>query len=97
MIGQWVARLAEHGIGTLLLPARTETAYWRESTWGRASSVLFVARRLHFHRVDGSRAPANAGVPIALVAYGEDDAAVLAAAGIPGAYVGEWSMSNRAA
>jgi hypothetical protein len=94
VVGKWVANLAEHGIGTLLVPARTETAYWRESIWGRASSVLFVGRRPHFHRVDGSRAAANSGVPVALVAYGEDDAAVLVNCGIPGAYVGEWSMSR---
>jgi hypothetical protein len=44
--------------------------------------------------VDGGRAAANSGVPIALVAYGEDDAAALAASGIPGAYLGEWTMGK---
>lgn len=46
----------------------------------QATAVLFIGGRLHFHYVDGKRAKANSGAPSVLIAYGMDDAAVLAAA-----------------
>ena len=33
--------------------------------------------RPHFHYVTGERAPANSGAPIALIAYGQDNAEAL--------------------
>src|SRR5262249_46865689 len=56
----WIARLAEHGNGITLLHARTE-AGWFEPIWQRAAAILFLADRIHFHRPDGSRQPANSG------------------------------------
>jgi hypothetical protein len=35
-----------------------------------------------FHRPDGTKAAANCGAPIALVAYGEDNARILAGCGL---------------
>ena len=68
---KWLKRLAEHGNGIALIPARTETAMFYESVWGKAHSVCFVKGRPHFHTTTGSRAPFNSGAPIALVAYGQ--------------------------
>lgn len=45
--------------------------------WGCASAVRFLCGRPHFHRPDGTRAKGNSGGPIALVAYGDDDADIL--------------------
>lgn len=73
----WARRMAEHGKGTLLVPARTETAMFYESVWPCANGVLFLKGRPHFHRQDGSRAPFNSGAPIALIAYGTTDLAAL--------------------
>ena len=90
--GKWLARLAQHGQGTALIFARTETALWFDHVWPEASAILFIQGRLHFHHVDGTRAKANAGAPSALVAYGAEDAGLLqwasvARDGIPGQFV----------
>ncbi|XAO35547.1 DNA methyltransferase [Gordonia phage Morgana] len=70
---KWLRRLADHGTGTALVFARTETSWFVETVWQRASAVLFLHGRIHFHRADGTRAAANAGAPSCLVAYGPTD------------------------
>lgn len=85
--GRWLHRLADHGAGTALLFARTETALWFEHVWPRASALLFIRGRLHFHHVDGRRARANSGAPSVLVAYGAGDADVLRSCAVPGRWV----------
>jgi phage N-6-adenine-methyltransferase len=84
---RWLARLADHGCGTALLFARTETALWFDLVWGRATGVLFLRGRVNFHYVNGKRAKANSGAPSALIAYGQRDAEVLASGAWPGHYV----------
>ncbi len=86
-VGQWLARLADHGQGTALIFARTETDGFVREVWSKADALLFLYGRLHFHRPDGMRAPANSGAPSVLVAYGARDAHILARCGLPGAYV----------
>ena len=71
---KWLRRMAEHGNGVALIPARTETAMFYECVWGTADAVCFVKGRPHFHHVDGSRAAFNSGAPICLVAYGPEGA-----------------------
>lgn len=68
---RWLARLVEHGDGIALLPARTETRMFFDHVWSKASAVLFLRGRPHFHYVDGRRAAANSGAPICLIAYGQ--------------------------
>lgn len=85
--GTWLARLADHGRGTALVFARTETAMFVRQVWRRADAVRFIEGRLHFHGVDGARAAANAGGPSVLVAYGAADAERLAGCGIGGQFV----------
>lgn len=77
----WMRRLAAHGDGVALIFARTETTWWHE-TVGAASAVCFIAGRLTF--VDRERRPGgyNAGAPSALVAYGDECARAIAAAGL---------------
>lgn len=84
---RWLVRLAEHNHGTALIFARTETALWFDHIWPKASGVLFLRGRLSFHYVNGKRAKANSGAPSALIAYGAQDAATLAAIPVPGHYV----------
>ncbi len=72
-------KLAWHGNGIALIPARTETRMFFESVWGVASAILFLRGRPHFHYVTGMRAPFNSGAPICLVAYGERNASFLLA------------------
>lgn len=85
--GKWLKRLAAHGKGTALVFARTETKDWHEHIWPEATGVLFLEGRLHFHYPTGARARANAGGPSALIAYGEYDAARLAAASVEGFHI----------
>jgi len=79
---KWLGKLAKHGNGIALIPARTETRMFFDSVWGAADAVLFLRARPHFHRADGTRAPFNSGAPIALVAYGNCNARILAQCGL---------------
>jgi hypothetical protein len=83
---RWVRRLADHGCGTALIFARTETRMWHEHIWPKASGLLFLRGRLRFCYVTGKPA-GTAAAPSVLVAYGERDAAVLAEEPIVGKYV----------
>ena len=73
-------RLADHGQGTALLFARTETAMFHRLVWNRASALLFLRGRVVFHRANGERSSANAGAPSVLIAYGHFDALALESA-----------------
>jgi hypothetical protein len=79
---RWLARMAEHGNGVALVFARTETAMFQRHVWPVASAVLFLAKRPHFYRPDGTKANGNSGGPICLVAYGEANATALRASGL---------------
>ncbi|MBF6272290.1 adenine methyltransferase [Nocardia sp. 852002-51101_SCH5132738] len=81
---KWIARLADHGTGTALVFARTETSWFVEHVWKRASLLLFLDGRIHFHRPDGTRASENAGAPSVLAAYGPEDAQRLHTCGLEG-------------
>jgi hypothetical protein len=85
LTGVWLERLADHGHGTALIFARTETQMFFEQVWGRASGLLFLRRRLHYHHwPSGQRTKLNAGAPSVLVAYGERDLEALAASRLDG-------------
>ena len=86
-IGRWLRKLADHDQGTALIFARTETEAFHAQVWDRASGLLFLQGRLHFHYPDGRRAEANAGAPSVLCAYGADDLDRLASSGLEGALV----------
>lgn len=83
----WLDKLAEHGTGTALIFARTETAGFVEQVWEKATALLFLHGRLHFHYPDGTRAKANSGAPSVLVAYGDSDARALKNCQLSGTYV----------
>lgn len=100
-IDQWMARMAAHERsgpqpGIALVFARTETLWWWDHIWKRATSVLFLRRRLTFERADGLHARAdlgragggsNAGAPSALCAYGDFMSARLRDSTVEGAWV----------
>lgn len=83
----WLGRLAQHGRGTALIFARTETEMFFRSVWDKATACLFLRGRLTFYRVDGSRGPHNSGGPSVLVAYGGEDCIKLAHSGLKGRLV----------
>jgi hypothetical protein len=81
---KWMQRMAEHGNGIALIFARTETSTWFRCVWPVADAIFFFRGRLAFCHVDGRRAQANAGAPSALVAYGQDNVAVIERSGLDG-------------
>lgn len=85
----WLRRLSDHGRGTALVFARTETEWFFDTVWRSptASGILFLEGRIHFHLPCGTRAKANAGAPSVLVSYGVEDAIRLARSGIPGVFL----------
>src|SRR6266436_2848811 len=78
-VGRWIGRLADHGDGTALLHACTETEWFR-ICWQNATAILFMAKRLIFVKPDGTPCTtkggevANSGAPPVLVAFGDYDA-----------------------
>ena len=85
---RWIRKLAAHGDGIALIPARTETKMFYEAIWGKADGVLFIKGRPHFHFVDGKRAAFNSGAPICLIAYGKNNLEYLKASGLGFVVVG---------
>ena len=75
--GKWLARCADHGNAIALIFARTETKMFFDSVWTRASALLFIKGRLHFHLPNGSRSKDNSGGPSVLIAYGLSNAIFL--------------------
>lgn len=86
-VATWLARMATHGDGIALCAARTETRWFVNHVWAAADAVLFLHGRPHFHHPDGSRAAANSGAPICLVAYGRRAFGRLASCDLPGSFV----------
>lgn len=84
MTGAWLEKLAAHGNGIALIFARTETEMFFKHVWNKADAVFFVRGRLHFHYVNGERAPANAGAPSCLVVYGQENIAAISNSGLDG-------------
>lgn len=84
---RWTRKLSDHGNGTALLLARTETADWFETIWPVAHSILFLKGRIYFHDETGKRLPANCGAAPALVAYGEYNSEMIAQSKIEGKHI----------
>jgi hypothetical protein len=86
-LAKWLGKMGDHNNGTAIIFARTETEAFHRHVWQRASGLLFLEGRLHFHRPDGTRAKENAGAPTVLCAYGAEDMDRLAASALAGAFV----------
>ncbi len=103
IVGPWLRRAVEHNEGTALIFARTETELFFETVWNKATAMLFLRGRLSFHVSEdswferkgkppifvraGDAAPANAGAPSCLVAYGPRDADILECCALDGQFI----------
>ena len=49
-ISKWVKKASEAvgGVVVMLIPARTDTAYWHDYVFPNASDIRFIRGRLHF-------------------------------------------------
>jgi hypothetical protein len=90
-VESWIRRLAEHGTGTALLHARTETD-WFAQVWLHASGFLCMSERIKFCKPDGTEHPHNSGAPPVLVAFGEKDLDALRKSGIAGFLTTQWEQ-----
>lgn len=52
-IRPWVEKLAAHGNGLLLVPAKATDTRWAQFTLQTADAILFIAGRLLFHYPNG--------------------------------------------
>lgn len=80
-------KMSEHGKGTALVFARTDTSMWHDYIFPFASGIFFIRGRLKFYHQDGSRGE-TATAPSALVTYGEEDLEHLKASILEGKFQG---------
>jgi site-specific DNA-methyltransferase (adenine-specific) len=72
-IKNWVRKAyeeRENCVVVMLIPARTETDYWHEYIFGKASEIRFLHGRLYFLYEDGTQSKVNAPFPSAVVVFG---------------------------
>lgn len=62
-LARWLARLADHGRGSALIFARTETEAFQGQVFERASGLLWLRGRLFFHWPSGDPAAPCMGAP----------------------------------
>jgi len=67
----WMKKLSEHNNGIALIFARTDTEYFQKYVFNKADCIFFLAKRLYFHYIDGSKSKNNSGAPSVLIGYGE--------------------------
>lgn len=80
----WISKLADHGDGIALVPARTEVESWFwPYIWERADAILFLRGRLYFRKPDGCTV-GNAGHGSVLAAYGKANVSAIKRSGIVG-------------
>jgi len=77
----FLRKLADHGHGTALIFAATETRVFFETVWERATALVFIRGRVKFWTKDGDSGN-SAGKPSVLVAYGHRDANALQESGL---------------
>lgn len=86
-MGQWLNKMAVHGNGIALTFARTDTQAFQQYVFQHASSILFLAGRVTFYRVDGTRGGFNGGAPSALISYGRQNMEAIGDSGLKGKHL----------
>lgn len=67
---RWVAKMADHNNGVMLIFARTGTRLFHDVILKRASCLFFFKGRLSFYHVDGTKG-GTAGADSMLVGFGD--------------------------
>lgn len=65
---RWLAKMARHRNGIVLIYARTETKMFFDHVWDSASGIFFLKGRLSFSKPDNS-SDGQAGAPSVLISY----------------------------
>jgi len=92
----WMAKLADHGNGLLLIFARTDTKAFQDFVFAHpnTSAVFFFRGRLRFANGAGEEV-GTAGAPSALIAYGKGAVRVIQRAMASGALDGHLMVFSR--
>ena len=83
---KWLEKLYNHGKGTALIFARTETIGFHKQIWEKADGIFFFKGRLKFYYIDGTMGDC-ANAPSCLVAYGQKDSLILSKCNLKGKYI----------
>lgn len=78
----WMRKMADHGDGIALVPARLNTRWWHETVAPYAKSFCMLFKRPYYFTESRERAPYNSGADIVLVAYGDRAHGVLERSGL---------------
>lgn len=87
VISKWLARMAEHRNGIVMIFARTESEYWHKFVWPYGDAYLFLRGRVRFCNVDGAVGANWGPAPSVLVAYGPENVKALESCGLTGAFL----------
>lgn len=86
----WIEHHAYHGIGVSLVPASVESQVWRRCVWPAAKAIFLMHGRTRFCNPDGSTTTGRPLRSIALIAWSDVDARILAAAEFAGVLLTSW-------
>lgn len=90
----WMAKMAEHKNGIMLIPAATETVAFSQYVWGKASSIVFLSERPHYHLPSGEKYRGNCGSAMCLVGYGDNNDQILIECGL-GIFINTWMNADQ--
>lgn len=82
VIGEWFKKMSEHKNGLLLCSFAGETKRFKQYVWGKESGILIMDKRPYFHLPDGSRAKANSGQTMCIIAYDKPNLEILKNSGL---------------
>lgn len=86
-IGRWLSKMAGHNNGTALIFCRTDSAWFQEYVFKKASAAFFLQGRIKFYTVAGRQAQKSPGTGSVLVSYGMDDYYKLMKLPYPGFFI----------
>jgi len=96
-IDAFMEHMAKHHNGIALTFARTETRWFYDFVWMRATALCFIKGRLRFIR-NGKEEKGFAGAPSVLIAYGVEAEqrlrSALTAGTIKGVFMNYWNCKN---
>lgn len=83
----WLEKMSIHNNGMALIFTRTDTPYFHELVFKRASGLLFMKKRVRFFHVSGEEADQYSGSPSVIVSYGQYDRDRLSKCSIEGFFI----------
>ncbi len=86
LIEQFVRKMAEHNNGIALLFNRCDSKMFQDVIFEKASSMLFMRKRIRFYHPDGTRGN-SPGCGSILIAFGLENSEILKNSDIQGKFV----------